>query len=1299
MMYMLPNSSEENSLRILTNSLVITVASLLLGIQKPTIAQITPDNALGAESSRVTPNVTVRNGTGDRVDGGAARGANLFHSFSEFNVNDGQRVYFANPDGIQNILTRVTGRDVSDILGTLGVDGNANLFLLNPNGIIFGQNSSLDIRGSFVGTTANGLQFGEQGVFSTINPAAPALLTVAPSALLFNQISGVITNRSRTDNLNVSANQSLLLVGGDINFDNAFAGIPAGGQLEVGGLAAPGIVELVPDASGWRLRFPSRVARSDVKLDNNSSLLRLGAGGSINIYADDIQVNNGSNIFTILQQGNINDQGGTIGIDATGTLTLSDSGTIGSGTLGDGIAGDIDISAQNITLINAGNINSVSTGVGRSGNINVRARDTVSLTSRGAPTIQNPDGLPSNILTSVNRNGSGDAGDVSLQARQLILTDAAGIGASNFGNGNAGNITINVSDTFRATGDASGLQAITTGQGNGGDILINAGEVVFSEGRIKPEAASEEAVATSGDITINTNAMTLSDRTQFVTNTSGIGDAGDITITVRDRFRITNSQISSQVAPGAVGNGGTIQVTAGSLDLLNGSQLTAGTVGRGNAGDIRVRVRDRMTLQDEDGDQTPTLISTSVGGGRLENGSETVISGDAVQGNGGAIDIRAGSLRLNNAQIQADSDGRGNSGNLRIVVSDRVSLNNSQVFTSIDRSGVGQGGTVRVVANSVLLTNNGQINSLTEGQGNAGSIRIITRRNSRDRIVIDGIGSQDDDNLTGIISSVEPMGIGRGGNIRLTTGTLVLRNQGQVFTGIEGQGSAGNVRIIARDRVLASGFERRAPIPGLTGISLDVLPTGIGNSGNLNITTDDLFLNNGAQLLARTRGQGNAGNIRVQADQVRLSGSDRDGIASNISVSSRQSATGRSGRGGQITINADALSLDRGAFLNARTQSDRRGGNITVNTNILTATRGGQIISSAEGAGRAGTIRLNVQEDLILSDVDPQFNNRRSRIRDYVERTPILNDRLRTVLANQGAASGIYANTRPGSTGEGGNVIINAQGLTVQDNAQISVGSRGSGEGGSVELRAESILLDRGQIISNTNRTNSGNINLQSRSLTLRDRSQISTNAGNAEKPGNGGNININADTLLAIPDENSDITANAFSGNGGAVNITTQGILGLETAPTNTDRSNITASSDQGVQGVVNLETPDTDPTQGLVQLPAVLTDASNQIDQTCTDIGNAGEDESKNEFIVSGRGGLPPSPLDALESSEVIGQLVLPAVESALEPQSRVEVVTPLVEAQGWTIAPDGQVKLIAASSATGQTGAIVPAQCHPR
>jgi filamentous hemagglutinin family protein len=133
---------------------VAIFGTLLVGVSDRLLAQIVPDNTLGAESSVVTPDV-INGIPSDRIDGGATREANLFHSFSQFNVGAGRGAYFTNPAGILNILTRVTGANRSSILGRLGVLGDANLFLINPNGIVFGQDASLDVQGSFLATTAN----------------------------------------------------------------------------------------------------------------------------------------------------------------------------------------------------------------------------------------------------------------------------------------------------------------------------------------------------------------------------------------------------------------------------------------------------------------------------------------------------------------------------------------------------------------------------------------------------------------------------------------------------------------------------------------------------------------------------------------------------------------------------------------------------------------------------------------------------------------------------------------------------------------------------------------------------------------------------------------------------------------------------------------------------------------------------------------------------------------------------------------------------------------------------------------
>ena len=117
-------------------------------------AQIIPDQTLGHESSVVTPAVPIKGSLAELIEGGAIRNASLFHSFLDFNVGQSQRVYFDNPVGIANILSRVTGNNLSHILGTLGVRGGANLFFINPNGILFGSDVQLDIAGSFLASTA-----------------------------------------------------------------------------------------------------------------------------------------------------------------------------------------------------------------------------------------------------------------------------------------------------------------------------------------------------------------------------------------------------------------------------------------------------------------------------------------------------------------------------------------------------------------------------------------------------------------------------------------------------------------------------------------------------------------------------------------------------------------------------------------------------------------------------------------------------------------------------------------------------------------------------------------------------------------------------------------------------------------------------------------------------------------------------------------------------------------------------------------------------------------------------------------
>ncbi|MEB3217315.1 MAG: filamentous hemagglutinin N-terminal domain-containing protein, partial [Nostocales cyanobacterium 94392] len=292
-------------------------------------SNIIPDNSLGAESSRLNRNVLINGINADRIDGGAKRGSNLFHSFSEFNITDGQAVYFVNPSGVENILTRVTGGNASNIFGTLGVDGAANLFLINPNGIVFGENARLDLGGSFVGTTASGVQFGEQGNFSTINPQTPGLLTINPSALFFNQINqkAIIENKGF---LRVPNGESLLFAGGDVSLDGAFLGA-LGGRIELGGLADAGSIGLDFSSQGLKLQFSDVGQKANVSLVNNSLIgVTAGGGGDVLINANNLDILTGSNIYAgiIDDFGSANKQAGDITINASDTVRLESNSSI-----------------------------------------------------------------------------------------------------------------------------------------------------------------------------------------------------------------------------------------------------------------------------------------------------------------------------------------------------------------------------------------------------------------------------------------------------------------------------------------------------------------------------------------------------------------------------------------------------------------------------------------------------------------------------------------------------------------------------------------------------------------------------------------------------------------------------------------------------------------------------------------------------------------------------------------------------------------------------------------------------------
>ena len=328
-------------------------------------AQIVPDTTLGSENSRVTgisPTI-------DQINGGATRGTNLFHSFQEFNVGEGRSAYFTNPAGIENILTRVTGANASNILGTLGVSGgNANLFLINPNGIIFGLNASLDVGGSFTATTANAIKLGDIGLFSASEPVTSNLLTVRPSALFFNATApGTIVNQSLAQSLSglgtgnggtlsVTASEAVEVIGVSANrqVSSALTAQTTGAgnardlTIATEQLTIRDGAEVNVSSTGTGIAGELRVEADAIRLDNQGKIRADTSGGGGNIYlsTDDLILRRRSSISTNARGRDIT--GGNITIDTDNLVAVPREDSDISANATAGIGGRVIVNAFGI---------------------------------------------------------------------------------------------------------------------------------------------------------------------------------------------------------------------------------------------------------------------------------------------------------------------------------------------------------------------------------------------------------------------------------------------------------------------------------------------------------------------------------------------------------------------------------------------------------------------------------------------------------------------------------------------------------------------------------------------------------------------------------------------------------------------------------------------------------------------------------------------------------------------------------------------------------------------------------------
>ena len=1349
---------------------IVALSSLIFWIliPSPAVAQITPDSSLGAENS-----VVETNGNRDTINGGAIRDANLFHSFQEFNVEALRSAYFTNPDGIANIFSRVTGNNISDIQGVLGVLGDANLYLINPNGILFGENARLDVNGSFFATTADSVLFDNGFEFSTANPDAPPLLTIdIPIGLRFRDNPAPITNRSFVRNvadtdfvgLEVPTGANLTLVGGDINFEGGEATVP-GGRVDLGGLSESGIVTINDNGS---LTFPEGIARANVtfttfadvdvrgagggsitinarniELDGELGSTSLRAGiapdsGSLNAQAGDITLNavdtisvsQGSGIFNQVAESGVGNAG-RINITTT-NLFLTQGGRVSASTFGQGDSGGINITTTDLFLTQGGVVNASTFGPGDAGAITINASGTISVDGESSGGIINrvtESGIGNaggiNITTtdlfltqggivSAGTSGQGDSGEIKITTTNLFLTQGSVVNAITSGQGDAGTITINASGTISVDGESSGglnsgifsvvestgegnaggikitttdlfltqggfVDASTFGQGDAGAITIKASGTISAEGErsdgllssgIFSTVASTEEIK-AGGIKITTTDLFLTQGGLIDASTFGQGDAGAITINASGTISAKgensdgiSSGIFSTVGSTGEGNGGGIKITTTDLSLTQGGKVSASTFGQGDAGAITINASGTISA---DAEKNPDGVNSGI---------FSAVSLTTAEGNAGEINITTTDLSLTQGStVSTSTVGPGDAGVIKINASGTISLDGGRIFSRVESTAEGNSGGIKITTTDLSLTQGGELTASTFGQGDAGAITI----NASGTISADGESS--DGVKSGIFSTVESTAEGNSRGIKITTTDLSLTQGGTVSANTVGQGDAGAITINASGIISA---DAENPDGVNSGIFSTVALTAEGNAGGIKITTTDLSLTQGGQVNASTFGFGKAGAITINASgTISADGEDSEGFVSGI-FSTVQGVGNSEG----IKITTTDLSLTQGGIVSANTFGFGNAGAITINasstisadgesqagfnsgivstvqgvgnsegikitTTDLSLTQGGVVSASTFGFGNAGAITINAS-GTISADGESQAGSN---------------------------SSGIFSAAGEDGEGNAREVNINTNNLSLTNNAQISVQSLGQGNAGNLDIQANSLALENGaSLLASTPVDTGGSIFLTiAENLTLRENSTISARATNNA---NGGNVNIDARFIVAFPNQNNDIIASASQGQGGEINITTEGIFGLEersSTPTN-QTNDIDASSEFGLSGEVTITRPDVDPTRGLLELTQDVVDPAKLIAQNvCTQTADS-------EFVDIGKGGLPQNPQDRLAEDFIEVGLVAPIITSSetTEPARERIAIKPShtrkPPAQGWIFHDNGIVELVA-------------------
>lgn len=653
---------------------------------------------------------------------------------------------------------------------------------------------------------------------------------------------------------------------------------------------------------------------------------------------------------------------------------------------------------------------------------------------------------------------------------------------------------------------------------------------------------------------------------------------------------------------------------------------------RQNPGTIRVQGTTQAFTVSDPIFSPVKRTSTSIGLGVHPNQTLALVGGD-IRIDGGTLTAESGRVELGSVaegQVSLNPIASGWTLGYEGALGFKDIEMRSQAL--VDASGA-SGGSIQVQGQNLSVSDGSLILIQNQGIQPAGAIQV----NARESVKLSTTNA--DGKIRSSLTN-ETVGAGRGGDIDITTKHLIVEEGATVFAKTFGEGTGGNININASESVQVNGV---SAVNRSVSSSIITATYSSGDSGHNTVSTGRLTAVGGGTILSSSFGTGHGGNLNINAtDSIEIIGVEPQFfIPSALAVST--SAAG------------DA-------------------GDLTVSTPRLTVRDGGAVGASTFGSGSAGNAIVNASEFVevrgtVPGSANPTLLGSAANILD-----PSLQQALRLPAAPSGSAQ---------------NLTINTGQLRVTDGAQVTVRNQGTGNAGNASVNARSILLDNGgSITAATQSGEGGNIILKTYSLQMRHGSQISSEAGGT---GNGGNITITGysptDFVLLL--ENSRITANAFKGRGGNIQINTQGLF---VCP----ECEITASSQLGLDGVVQFITTDVEANQEAIDAPQEIVQPEEVVVQACT----AKKEQDRSEFTITGRGGLPPQPNELL-SNEALVSFEPSQVENlshsrmAVERSHTAKLPPP---ARGWFVNPKGTVVLTAnAPIVTPYAVGAIASSCH--